>query len=185
MSAPRLLFDLAGAVAFVFAGVMVVHRNPVKSLLALVVSFFAIAVAFVLLSAPFLAAIQIIVYAGAILVLFLFVTMLLNLEQEAAAPDSRPVQKFLALVGIVLFAGLLLSAVKASGSAAGVSGQARASGEIAPLAEQLFTTALLPFEAVSVLLLAALTGASILARRDPPGPAAPADEGHAAREGRP
>ncbi len=173
MNAARLVFDLAGAVAVVFAGVMVVHRNPIKSLLAIVVSFFALAVGFVLLSAPFLAAIQVIVYAGAILVLFLFVTMLLNLPTEEAAVDHRPIQRILALVGIVLFAGMLLAAVRGNGEAAGSSGQPPATGDIEPLAQALFSRAALPFEAVSVLLLASLTGAYILMRRERPGSGAP------------
>ena len=80
----RLIFDAAAVVTILFAALMVVNRNPVKSVLALVVSFFFLAVCFVLLSAPFIAAIQVIVYAGAILVLFLFVLMLLNVQQETA-----------------------------------------------------------------------------------------------------
>lgn len=173
MNAARLIFDLAGAVAVVFGGVMVVHRNPIKSLLAVVVSFFALAVGFVLLSAPFLAAIQVIVYTGAILVLFLFVTMLLNLSTEEAAVDRRPIQRSLALVGIVLFAGMLLAAVRGNGEAAASSGHPPATGAIEPLAEALFSRAALPFEAVSVLLLASLTGAYILMRRERSGSAAP------------
>ena len=168
MNVPRLVFDLAGAIAFVFAGIMVVHRNPVKGLLALVVSFFALAAAFVLLSAPFLAAVQVIVYAGAILVLFLFVTMLLNLEPESPSDNPRPVQKVLASLAIVAFASMLLAAIRSSGDSAAFSGGAAPTGEIGPLARQLFTADLLPFEAVSVLLLAALTGASVLARREKP-----------------
>jgi NADH-quinone oxidoreductase subunit J len=173
VNAARLIFDVAGAVAILFAGVMVAHRNPIKSLLAIVVSFFAIAVAFVLLSAPFLAAIQVIVYAGAILVLFLFVTMLLNLPTEEVTPDRRPFQRFLALAGIVLFAGMLLAAVRGSGESAGSSGQPPATGAIEPLAQALFSRAALPFEAVSVLLLASLTGAFILMRRERSGSGAP------------
>jgi NADH-quinone oxidoreductase subunit J len=173
VNAARLVFDLAGAVAVVFAGVMVVHRNPIKSLLAIVVSFFALAVGFVLLSAPFLAAIQVIVYAGAILVLFLFVTMLLNLTTEESAEDRRPVQRFLALVGIVLFAGMLLSAIRRNGESAASSGLPPATGAIEPLAQALFSRAALPFEAVSVLLLASLTGAFILMRRERSGSGAP------------
>jgi len=173
VNAARLVFDLAGAVAVVFAGVMVVHRNPIKSLLAIVVSFFALAVGFVLLSAPFLAAIQVIVYAGAILVLFLFVTMLLNLTPEEDAADRRPIQRLLALAGIVLFAGMLLAAVRRNGDAAASSGLPPATGAIEPLAQALFSRAALPFEAVSVLLLASLTGAFILMRRERSGSGAP------------
>ena len=165
MSAERLIFDLAGAVAILFAAVMVVHRNPIKSLLAIVVSFFAIAVAFVLLSAPFLAVIQVIVYAGAILVLFLFVSMLLNLDTEEEARDRHFVQRALSLMGIVAFVALLLGAIRKTGSVAGSSGLPRSTGEIAPLARTLYSQAALPFEAVSILLLASLTGAYLLMRR--------------------
>ena len=166
MNAARLVFDVAGAVAVVFAGVMVVHRNPIKSLLAIVVAFFALAAGFVVLSAPFLAAIQVIVYAGAILVLFLFVTMLLNLPTEEAALDRRPFQRVLAFAGIVLFAAMLLAAVRGAGESAGSSGLPPATGAIEPLAQALFSRAALPFEAVSVLLLASLTGACVLMRRE-------------------
>jgi len=165
VTAPRLIFDLAGAVAILFAAIMVVHRNPIKSLLAIVVSFFAIAVGFVMLSAPFLAAIQVIVYAGAILVLFLFVTMLLNLQTEEATVDRHPIQRVLSLLGIVGLAAILLSAVRRSASTA-VSGQSVPTGQVEPLARALFTQAALPFEAVSILLLASLTGAYILMRRE-------------------
>ena len=173
MTAERLIFDLAGAVAVIFAAVMVVHRHPIKSLLAIVVSFFAIGVAFVLLSAPFLAAIQVIVYAGAILVLFLFVTMLLNLQTEQAAAARRPIQTVLGMLAIVVFSALLLSAVRRSAAPAGLSGRRPPSGRVEPLARALFSEAALPFEAVSVLLLASLTGAAVLMRRERPGGGAP------------
>jgi NADH-quinone oxidoreductase subunit J len=166
VTAGRLIFDLAGAVAVIFAAVMVMHRHPIKSLLAIVVSFFAIGVAFVMLSAPFLAAIQVIVYAGAILVLFLFVTMLLNLQTEQSAGARRPFQPALGRLAIVVFSAILLSAVRRSSVPAGLSGRRPPSGRVEPLARALFSQAALPFEAVSVLLLASLTGAAVLMRRD-------------------
>ena len=169
MTAARLAFDLCGAIAILFAAVMVMHRNPIKSLLAIVVSFFAIGAAFVLLSAPFLAAIQVIVYAGAILVLFLFVTMLLNLQTEQAAVDRRPFQRALGFVGIVALAAILLAAIRTSPGTPESAGRRSASGQVEPLAGALFSQAALPFEAVSVLLLASLTGATILMKRDPRG----------------
>lgn len=165
MNVARLAFDVAGAVAILFAAVMVVHRNPIKSLLAVVVSFFAIAVGFVLLSAPFLAVIQVIVYAGAILVLFLFVTMLLNLDTEQEGGDPRFLQRVFSLLGIVAFAAFLLGAIRRSGAVVRPSGLPPATGEIAPLARALYSRAALPFEAVSILLLASLTGAYLLMRR--------------------
>src|SRR5215212_5400900 len=89
-----VIFFFFAAVAVIFALVVVLHRNPVVGALALVASFFALAVMYVLLDAPFLAALQIIVYAGAIMVLFLFVIMLLNLQHQVEAP-TRPIQQFL------------------------------------------------------------------------------------------
>ena len=162
----RLLFDAAAGLAILFAGIMVVHRHPVKSVLALVVSFFGLAVCYVMLAAPFIAAIQVIVYAGAILVLFLFVLMLLNVGREMRGRDRRPIQKVLASGGIVVFAALLLSLLRGHGADVPASVAAEAPGEIAPLARLLFSDYLLAFEALSVLLLAALTGAYVLARRE-------------------
>jgi NADH-quinone oxidoreductase subunit J len=167
MSAARLIFDLAGAAALLFAVIMVAHPNPVKSLLALVVSFFSLAVTFALLSAPFLAAIQVIVYAGAILVLFLFVIMLLNLDREQKSEDRRPIQQILSIAGILVFAVVLFLAIGVSGNQTGASGEPASAGDVAALAKTLFSRAALPFEAVGILLLAALTGASLLTRRSP------------------
>ena len=163
MTVSRLVFDAAAVFTIVFAAVMVVHRHPVKSVLALVVSFFGLAVCFVMLSAPFIAAIQVIVYAGAILVLFLFVLMLLNIPEETRERDPRPVQRFLGGVAILIFAALLLGVLRSHGAPASVAA-APLSFDIAPLARQLFSSYLLPFEALSVLLLAALVGAYVLAR---------------------
>jgi NADH-quinone oxidoreductase subunit J len=166
VTATRLAFDVAAGAAVLFAGIMVVHRNPLKGLLATVVSFFALAVAFVLLSAPFLAVLQVIVYAGAILVLFLFVTMLLNPDDESSTQDPRKIQRFLALLAIVFVVGVVVSAIRGSGAAVASSGLPPATGEVAPLARALFSDAALPFEAVSVLLLASLVGAFLLTRRE-------------------
>jgi len=161
----RVVFDSAAVLTVLFAAVMVLHRHPVKSVLALVVSFFGLAVCYVMLSAPFIAAIQVIVYAGAILVLFLFVLMLLNVPAETKEPDPRPIQRALSGVALVLFAGALLGLLNAHGSLRGPAG-APLSFDVAPLARLLFSRYLLSFEALSVLLLAALVGAYVLAQRE-------------------
>ncbi len=168
MTASRLVFDAAAGLAILFACVMVVHRHPVKSVLALVVSFFALAVTYVLLSAPLIAAVQIIVYAGAILVLFLFVLMLLNVPEEVRQGSGRPIHQALSAVAIVVFAAALLAALRAHGTspAAAGPGQAATPGDIVPVAKLLFSEHLLSFEALSILLLAALVGAFALARRE-------------------
>jgi NADH-quinone oxidoreductase subunit J len=164
----RLIFDAASLVAIVFAGLMVVGRDPVKSVLSLVVAFFALAVGFVVLLAPFIAALQVIVYAGAILVLFLFVLMLLNVGRERPDGMRRPIQTGLGSIAVVVFAGLLLGMLRANGSRIGpVAPTAGADlTDPAALARLLFSDYLLHFEAISVLLLAALVGAFVLARRE-------------------
>jgi NADH-quinone oxidoreductase subunit J len=163
MTVSRLLFDAAAVFTILFAAVMVIHRHPVKSVLALVVSFFGLAVCFVMLSAPFIAAIQVIVYAGAILVLFLFVLMLLNVPEETRERDPRPIQRFLGGAALLLFAASLLGILRAYGAPASTAASPL-SFDIAPLARLLFSRYLLPFEALSILLLAALVGAYVLAR---------------------
>src|SRR5512140_2171579 len=97
-----LVFFVFAAIAVIFAVVVILHRNPVVGALSLVVSFFSLAVMYVLLDAPFLAALQVIVYAGAIMVLFLFVIMLLNL-QHRHEPSTRPVQQFLGYTSAAAF----------------------------------------------------------------------------------
>jgi NADH-quinone oxidoreductase subunit J len=165
----RLVFDAAALLAMLFAGVMVVSRDPVKSVLALVVSFFALAVCYVMVLSPFIAGLQVIVYAGAILVLFLFVLMLLNVGREQPDGARRPIQTVLGSLSVLVFAGLFLGMLRASGSKIPVLTDALGAAALArpaELARLLFSDYLLHFEAVSVLLLAALVGAFVLARRE-------------------
>jgi NADH-quinone oxidoreductase subunit J len=163
----RLVFDAAAVVALLFAAVMVLHRHPAKSVLALVVSFFALSACYVLLAAPFIAAIQVIVYAGAILVLFLFVIMLLNVQQEEHRGDPHPVQRVLSGAAILLFGAMLFGLLRSRGAfLPPESSPVPVAEDIAPIARLLFSDYLLPFEALSVLLLAALVGAFVLARRE-------------------
>jgi NADH-quinone oxidoreductase subunit J len=170
LTATRLVFDAAAALAIVFASVMVIHRHPVKSVLALVVSFFALSIAYVLLSAPLIAAVQVIVYAGAILVLFLFVLMLLNVPEEARHGSGRPIHRILSAAAILVFAVALLSLLRSHGTTAPpaeVEAATPGGTDVAAAARLLFSEHLLSFEALSVLLLAALVGAFVLARREP------------------
>ena len=163
----RFAFDVAAGLAILFACVMVVHRHPVKSVLALVVSFFALAVTFVLLSAPLIAAVQVIVYAGAILVLFLFVLMLLNVPAEVRQTPGRPIHHTLSAGAIVAFAAALLAALRSYGPTAAPPLPAPSDpADLTPLSRLLFSDHLLSFEALSILLLAALVGAFALARRE-------------------
>ena len=157
-----VVFFFFAAASVVFALVVILHRNPVVGALSLVVSFFSLAVMYVLLDAPFLAALQVIVYAGAIMVLFLFVIMLLNL-QHREEPATRPVQQFLgytgsAVFGIALVYYLAKYAVMTLPDTPFLSDARR-------VGITLFQAYLFPFEAVSILLLAAIVGALVLSGR--------------------
>ena len=168
------VFFVFAAVAVIFALVVILHRNPVVSALSLVASFFALAVMYVLLEAPFLAALQVIVYAGAIMVLFLFVIMLLNLSQMSETP-SRPIQQFLGFTGTAAFAIALVYylakfAVFQTLPPGPFLSDARSIG-IA-----LFESYIFPFEMVSILLLAAIVGALVLSGRVAPARAKIGDE---------
>lgn len=167
MSLELVVFAIASGLAIVSALAMVVVKTPVRSVLALVLTFFALAVLSVLLAAPFIAALQVIVYAGAILVLFLFVIMLLNLQREAEDKDTRPIQKILGLVSAVALGGILLGVTLRAGPPpvpAG-GGLIPANDEIPIIGRLLFSDYLLAFEALSVLLLLAAVGALVLSKR--------------------
>ena len=161
-----LLFILFAGLAIGCALSMVVQRNPLYSAISLVGVFIALAALYVTLAAPFIAAVQVIVYAGAIMVLVIFVIMLLNVEEEAR---GRLRLKFLIPTAVVLAGVLIAEAafviyfvdVKAAPPDPGTS----AVGLTASIGTGLFTTYLLPFEITSVLLLMAIVGAMTLARR--------------------
>jgi NADH-quinone oxidoreductase subunit J len=154
------VFFFFAAVAVIFALVVILHRNPVVGALALVASFFALAVMYVLLDAPFLAALQVIVYAGAIMVLFLFVIMLLNLQHQSEDP-TRPIQQFLGYFGSAAFAiSLVYYISKYAVSESGLKTRFVTSAKAIGI--RLFEAYILPFEMVSILLLAAIVGALML-----------------------
>src|SRR5687768_142695 len=157
------IFFFFAAVTIVFALVVILHRNAVVGALSLVASFFALAVMYVLLDAPFLAALQVIVYAGAIMVLFLFVIMLLNL-QHRAEPNSRPVQQFLGYFASATFAAGLVYYVSKY-AVLNVLPPTRFNSSARAIGERLFEAYIFPFEMVSILLLAAIVGALLLSGR--------------------
>jgi NADH-quinone oxidoreductase subunit J len=166
------LFYLMAALALLSALTVVLARKPMQCVLALLVSFFALAVIYLLAGFQFLAAAQILVYAGAILVLFLFVIMLLNLgSPESQDPTdlamfARPNALLMVVVaGALLFAGAL--AVREAGPLP-AAGPAPEHGldPIPALAGEMFGRYLLPFEAISVLLLATAVAVVVLAKRE-------------------
>jgi NADH-quinone oxidoreductase subunit J len=165
-----ILFVVLAAVTVITALLVILQRNPVASAIFLIMTFFCLAGIYLLLEAPFLAAIQVLVYAGAIMVLFLFVIMLLNLEKEAKIITRNRLQKicgvFLGIVFLVqtgvVFHSVLLTGERGSFLPEKVA----ALGNTEVVARLLFTDFLLPFEITSVLLLVAIIGAIILAKRD-------------------
>jgi NADH-quinone oxidoreductase subunit J len=159
----QLAFLVLAALTVGAALTVVVHRNPVHAAVALVGTLFLLAVFFVALDAPLVAVLQVIVYAGAIVVLFLFVIMLLNLQAEPRATGGVP------LVAVAVAGGAGLAAL-VIGALVRRPGPPPADlpphfGETQALAEKLFTAYLLPFELTSLLLLVAVVGAVALARR--------------------
>ena len=159
------IFVLFAAIAVIFALVVVLHRNPVVGALSLVASFFALAVMYVLLDAPFLAALQVIVYAGAIMVLFLFVIMLLNLK-HVVEPPTRPVQQFLGYTTCSAFGiGIVYFLLKYAAFETLPQGYFQADARTIGI--RMFEAYVFPFEMVSILLLAAIVGALALSGRIP------------------
>jgi NADH-quinone oxidoreductase subunit J len=157
------VFFVFAAISVVFAIVVVTHKNPVVSALALVVTLFSLAVMYVLLEAPFIAALQVIIYAGAIMVLFLFVIMLLNLQQEEE-PPARPVQQFLAWFGGAAF-GLTLAYYIGKAAMLLNAPASPYVADVRTIGRRLFEAYILPFEMVSILLLSAIVGALVVSAR--------------------
>ena len=162
-----IVFLVAAAIAVIFAVLTVVPRNPTTNLLSLVVMFFAMAAIFAILGMDFLAAIQIIVYSGAILVLFLFVIMLLNIRRVEAFGSGRAIQALLGTLvaagigGIVLVIAGLLRPV-AGGVLPGVVN----TGTAIPIGRALLSSHLFAFEFITLLLVAAIVGAFYLGKRE-------------------
>jgi NADH-quinone oxidoreductase subunit J len=164
MSLTEILFWTLSVVALFSALMVVVSKNPVYSVLWLIVTFFTISGHYVLLNAQFLAVVNIIVYAGAIMVLFLFVIMLMNLNKDTEPQKN----KWLKLAGAVAGGCLLLVLVAAlrdteKQTAQLVSGDI---GLIQNLGKVLFNDYVVPFEISSILFLSAMVGAVVLGKRD-------------------
>lgn len=161
-----VFFYLFAALAVGSALEVVLQRNPLYSAIALIFSFAALAANYVLLRAQFIAAIQIIVYAGAIMVLFVFVIMLLNVRAEESRLDKYSALKFLAVPGIaVLLASMMYTIRSSTMDQVAMSKSAGSVGLVETIGRDLFTVYLLPFEAASVLIMMAIVGAMVLARR--------------------
>lgn len=167
----ELLFYVLAALAIGGGLGMVTRKNPIASLLFLVLTFFSLAAIYVLLEAHFIAAIQVIVYAGAIMVLFLFVIMLLNLGHDYRS-DLRGGAWIVAgfvtagLIGYALSRVLVDDAQVAElGGALRIDAALEELNAVGAIAEPLFRDYLVPFELTSILLLVAIIGAVLLAKR--------------------
>lgn len=160
------LYLLFGAASVVTALTLVLARNPVHSALALMACFLQVSAIFVLLEAPLLAVIQIFVYVGAIMVLFIFVIMMVDVR-EAVLQRFLPGSNLPALVLLVLLGAEMLVLVLWSGAFSGTPPPAGDEGiGLRQLGTTLFAEYLLPFEVASIILLAALVGAIVLAQKE-------------------
>lgn len=162
-----LFFLIVAAIAVICSILVITNKNPLNSALSLIMTFFCLATLYVMLEAPFMAAIQIIVYAGAIMVLFVFVIMLLNVRTESARRGKHAL--FLgAMTGLLLL--IQTWYIIGKSSLKGLTGSVDSAliakvGHTELIGKSLFTDFLLPFEITSILLLAAIVGAVILSKK--------------------
>jgi NADH-quinone oxidoreductase subunit J len=175
MSEVVIFYALSG-LAVIASALVIGQRNPMYSIMLLIASFGALAGLYVQLDAPFVAVAQIIVYAGAIMVLFLFVVMLLNAPQEDAAewdrahPLRQPgVTRFGVLLTLLLIVQLAWALLRATATnTATAQGDPDRISSVVELGRVLFTDYMFAFEATSILILVAMVGAVVLARKEGP-----------------
>jgi NADH-quinone oxidoreductase subunit J len=168
MTIPQLFFAYFAVAMTVLSLLVVTRHNPVHSILWMLVLFIHIASLYLFLNAEFLAAIQIIVYAGAVLVLFLFVIMMLNLKKEETVKKYQAQWPVGAVIGITLaaFLVLILGKIVVLPSLGNYSIEAiKSEGSMMTIGKVLYTEYLLPFEIASVVLLVAIIGAVVLAKK--------------------
>jgi NADH-quinone oxidoreductase subunit J len=162
----EIIFLYFAAVILVSAILMVTRRNPIHSVMLMLLLFFHIAGVFVLLNAEFLAAVQLIVYAGAILILYLFVVMLLNVDRETAAARANRFWPWLAGFGVLIAAEMMLLISRGTFPAEAAQPPFRLAGTgVRELGELLYQKYLVPFEVASIILLVGLIGAVMLAKK--------------------
>ena len=172
MGSEQILFYAFAAVSVFGALFVIVQKNPIYSVLALIGAFFGLSGLYVLLDAPFVAIVQIIIYAGAIMVLFLFTVMLLNVPREDAAEWDRTHQLYRpwpmrigALLAVLLVGQLAWALIRTPGISDGIGQQSAGASSVSELGRVLFTDYMFAFEVTSILIIAAMVGAVILARK--------------------
>ena len=166
MTPQMVIFLVLAAIAVAGAVNVILQREPIHSAISLIAVMISLAGLFLLLESEFIAAVQVIVYAGAIMVLFVFVIMLLNAGEEEHTGTSR-VALFAGIPGLLTLAALVVYALLENEQQTGRTQIALGGtlGAVAPIAHLLFRDFLLPFEVTSVLILIAIMGAVVLARR--------------------
>jgi len=159
------IFFACAIVTIVCALLVIAQKNPVASVIFLIMAFFAQAILYIQLAAVFVAILQIIVYAGAILVLFLFVIMLLNLRRDEFGPDRHRFQHWVTrLFAVILTVEFIIVIIRGLTPTAG--GRADVNfGNVEQVATLLFTKYVFPFELTSLLLITAIIGAVVLGKR--------------------
>jgi NADH-quinone oxidoreductase subunit J len=157
---------ILGGLTIGTALMVIISKNPVHSVLYLVLTFFMISSNYILMNAQFIAVVNIIVYAGAIMVLFLFVLMLLNLSKENEPKSSVFVKLAAVVAGGILFTVLVAAMKDGIVVAQTVATDTNDHGLVENLGQLLFTKYVLPFEVSSVLFIAAMVGAVLLAKRE-------------------
>lgn len=165
LTVTEILFGILSLMAIVSGISVIFSRNPVFSVLYLIITFFSIAGHYILLNAQFLAAVHIIVYAGAIMVLFLFVIMMLNLNKETEPTKPVWVQFAAVIAGGVLMI-TLIGSLKGAETMTMAQPQNSDIGLVGNLGKVLFSDFLVPFELSSVLFLSAMVGAVLLGKKN-------------------
>jgi len=167
MSTTEILFWFLSALALVSATMVLISKNPVHSILWLIIVFFAISGHYILLNAQFLAIVNLIVYAGAIMVLFLFVVMLMNLNSDSEPQKNNRLRAAGAISGgclLLIMVDVVRSASEMQGAKAMV--KEGSIGLIQTLGVVLFNEYVVPFEICSVLFLSAMVGAVVIGKKD-------------------
>ncbi|MEJ5349357.1 MAG: NADH-quinone oxidoreductase subunit J [Desulfosoma sp.] len=167
-----VLFVAFSSITLVSAAAVVLHPHPLKSALFLIVTFFAMGGLYLLLQAEFIALMQVLVYAGAVMVLFLFVIMLLNLKPRGEDRSAFKKRLSWALPLVLVFVGAVLTVVTSPLARLGPSAQQGVAwvetqgGNVRAVGRALFTSAFLPFEVTSIALLVAVVGVIVLAKKE-------------------
>lgn len=159
------IFAYFAAVILFSAVMMITRRNPIHSVMFMLLLFFHIAGVFVLLNAEFLAAVQLIVYAGAILILYLFVVMLLSVDRETRASRANRFWPGLAAFGVLIAVEIALLVVRGVFPAEAGSTMGAVDFSVKALGIELYRNYLIPFEVASLILLVGLVGAVMLAKK--------------------